>query len=155
MNYKNKKISLLALDFDGTLTDNRVLVLDNGHEAVFCNRSDGLGIEYIKKEGVAVIIISKEKNPVVGHRAEKLNVCCLQGIDDKVCALEDYCRENNICLDEVAYAGNDLNDIEVMKKVGIAIAVNDAEPEVKNVANIVLKKKGGEGIATEIYKLFW
>ena len=78
-----KKIKLLVLDFDGVMTDNRVLVTEDGKEAVFCNRSDGLGIEMLKKREIEVVVISKEKNKVVQARCQKLKIKFLQGIENK------------------------------------------------------------------------
>src|SRR6185369_656326 len=77
-------IKLLVLDFDGVMTDNRVLVSEHGQEAVFCDRGDGLGIGLVKQSGVQVLVISKEKNPVVAARCNKLGVECIQGCDNKL-----------------------------------------------------------------------
>lgn len=145
-----KDIALIVFDFDGVLTDNRVLVMDDGREAVFCNRADGLAFDMFRQERLPVIILSTERNPVVAARAKKLQVPCLQAIEDKAAALRDYCDKAAIALDRVAFVGNDLNDVEVMKLVGFPIAVADAHSAAKAVARKVLTTKGGDGVAREI-----
>ena len=144
------KVDLFAFDFDGVLTDNRVLIMENGLEAVLCNRSDGLAFEMIRDAGLAAVIISTERNGVVSKRAEKLNLPVLQAIADKKRALEDYCKALNIGLKRTAFVGNDVNDLSVMQIVGYPIAVADAHPLVKNVATIVLDTRGGDGVVREI-----
>lgn len=144
------KIALIVFDFDGVLTDNRVLVLQDGQEAVFCNRADGLAFDMFRRAKIPAIIMSTEKNPVVAARAAKLKVHCLQGLGDKASALRDYCRKEGIELDRVAFVGNDLNDLEAMKLVRYPLAVADAHSDTKAVAWLVLATKGGDGVAREI-----
>lgn len=144
------KVDLIAFDFDGVLTDNRVLVMENGLEAVLCNRSDGLAFDMLRAAAVQVIIISTERNSVVSKRAEKLQVPALQAISNKQRALQDYCRFARIDLARVAFVGNDVNDLPAMKIVGFPIAVGDAHPAVKEIASTVLTTRGGEGVAREI-----
>jgi N-acylneuraminate cytidylyltransferase len=145
-----KAIRLLALDFDGVLTDNRVLVAEDGREAVWCNRSDGLGLGLLKRKGIEVIVLSKEKNPVVAARCRKLGIECIQGCDDKLSELKQKAESRKLKGEEIAYVGNDVNDLECMKWVGCAIAVADAEPQVKAVARWVTAKCGGRGAVREI-----
>ncbi len=90
------RVRLLALDFDGVLTDNRVWVFDDGTEAVACNRSDGLGLERLRERGIEVIVISKETSPVVAARCRKLGVRCWQGADDKEGLLRDLAAREGI-----------------------------------------------------------
>jgi N-acylneuraminate cytidylyltransferase len=144
------RIKLLALDFDGVLTDNRVLVAEDGREAVWCNRSDGLGLGMLKRKGIDVIVLSKEKNPVVAARCRKLGIECIQGCDDKLSELKQKAESRKFKGEEIAYVGNDVNDLECMKWVGCAIAVADAEPQVKAVARWVTAKCGGRGAVREI-----
>jgi YrbI family 3-deoxy-D-manno-octulosonate 8-phosphate phosphatase len=147
------KVDLFAFDFDGVLTDNRVLVMENGLEAVLCNRSDGLAFDMMRYAGLAVLIVSTERNNVVSKRAEKLNLPVLQAITDKKRALEDYCTTAKIDLKRVAFVGNDVNDLSVMQIVGFPIAVADAHSLVKNVASVVLETRGGDGVAREIAEM--
>jgi YrbI family 3-deoxy-D-manno-octulosonate 8-phosphate phosphatase len=144
------KIALIVFDFDGVLTDNRVLVLQDGQEAVFCNRGDGLAFDMFRRAKIPAVIMSTEKNPVVAARAAKLKVPCLQGLGDKASALRHYCGKQGITLDRVAFVGNDLNDIEAMKLVRFPLAVADAHSDTKAVACMVLATRGGGGVAREI-----
>ena len=105
-----RKIRLIAFDFDGVFTDNMVYVLQDGSEAVRCNRSDGIGLQKLKKLGIETVIISTESNPVVSARAQKLKIRCFQNCEDKRKTLENVAREIGISLDEVAFVGNDIND---------------------------------------------
>ena len=141
---------LIVFDFDGVLTDNRVLVIENGLEAVFCNRADGLAFDMLRAANMPVMILSTEKNPVVAVRAAKLRAPLLQGIGDKRQALADHCRDAGIDLAQVVFVGNDVNDIAVMQAVGFPIAVADAHAAVKKIAWTVLSTKGGDGVAREL-----
>jgi N-acylneuraminate cytidylyltransferase len=148
-----KKIKALFLDFDGVLTDDRVLVDENGKEAVFCSRSDGFGIERLKEAGVYVAVISRESNPVVAVRCEKLQIDCLQAINDKLPAFREQLEKRKLSKEETAFVGNDITDIECIKEAGIGIAVNDANPLAAKEANFVTSKKGGRGAVREIAEL--
>jgi len=143
-------IKLLALDFDGVLTNNKVIVDENGKESVICNRSDSLGIDLLKKKGIDVVVISKESNIVVKARCDKLKIFCVQGIDDKISILKKEIKKRGLQSEEVCFIGNDVNDIECIKYVGLGVAVNDAFSDVKKAAKIVTKKNGGEGAVREI-----
>lgn len=146
----DSKIELIAFDFDGVLTDNRVLVFENGLEAVLCNRSDGLAFDMFRAVGIPTVIISTERNGVVSMRGAKLQTPVLQSIGDKQQALADYCRTGSIDLSRVVFVGNDVNDLPVMRLVGFPIAVADAHQSVKEIAWAVLTTKGGGGVAREI-----
>src|ERR1017187_6036448 len=97
---KSKKITpkLVVFDFDGVLTDNRVLVFDDGREAVLCSRADGLAFDLFRREGIPALILSTEKHPVVAARAKKLKVPCLHGVGDKKAVLQKYCRKKGVRL---------------------------------------------------------
>ncbi len=142
--------ALLVFDFDGVLTDNRVLVFSDGTEAVFCHRGDGLGFDMLRKAGVPTLILSKEKNRVVSARANKLKVPCLQGIEDKVTALRQYCAKRKIRLQDVWYVGNDLNDLGPMQIVGTPVSPRDAHPRIRKLSKIKLGSNGGYGAAREL-----
>lgn len=141
---------LIVYDFDGVMTDNRVLVLQDGNEAVLTNRADGWGIGQLKKAGFTQIILSTETNPVVSARAKKLGLEVLQGSGDKRSDLAAYCEARNIALDRVLYVGNDVNDLEAMKTVGFPVAPADAHAEVLAMAKYVTKARGGEGVVKEL-----
>ena len=148
-----KKIKVIVYDFDGVMTDNKVYVDQNGNEMVQVNRADGLGVAEIKKLGIKQIIISTEKNPVVSARALKLGIPCSQGIENKSLALIDYCKNNNIDLQNVAYVGNDINDKEVIKISGVTFCPSDSHESILNISNHVLKTKGGDGVIRELLDL--
>ncbi len=142
-------IDLICYDFDGVMTDNRALVLEDGTEGVYVNRGDGLAVAAIRKIGIPQVIISTEENPVVTVRAAKLKVPVLQGISDKLTALEDFVKKNGHSLKRVAYIGNDINDLEAMQSVGFPIAPADAHPSILDLAVIVTSARGGEGVVRE------
>ena len=144
------KIQLIVYDFDGVMTDNKLYVDQNGNEMVQVTRADGLGVAEIKKLGIKQIIISTEKNPVVSARADKLDISCLQGIENKKTALMDYCKKNNIDLRNVAYVGNDINDEEAMEIVGTALCPADAHESIKEISDKIMKTKGGDGVIREL-----
>jgi len=147
------KPDLLVYDFDGVMTDNRVLILQDGTEAVFVNRSDGWGIGQLRKAGIRQIILSTEVNPVVSVRAKKLHIEALQGRDDKAQDLSNYCQSKGIDLAKVLYVGNDVNDLDAMRMVGYPVAPADAHPEVLAIAKHVTQARGGEGVIKEISEI--
>lgn len=146
-------IDLIVYDFDGVMTDNRVLTLQDGTEAVFANRADGLAINMIKEMGIPQIILSTEENAVVAARARKIGIPAIHGVGDKLKALHAYCAEQQIDLKKVLYVGNDINDLEAMKSVGLAVAPADAHPDIKRIVKINLSKPGGAGVIRELYDL--
>ena len=147
-------IKAIAFDFDGVFTDNRVYVTQTGEEAVACDRSDGMGISMLRKAGIPLIIISTEKNPVVSVRAAKLNIDVLQGIENKLPVLNQWAAENQLSIGQVAFIGNDINDVDCLNAAGVGIAVADAYPVAVDAADFVLTKKGGEGAVREIADLW-
>ena len=142
---------LIVYDFDGVMTDNKVYVDQHGNEMVQVSRADGLGIEEIRKLGLQQIILSTETNPVVAARAKKLDLFCIQGVNNKAQALVDYCENHQIELSDVAYVGNDINDLEVMKLVGTTFCPSDAHVSIKDISQCILDSKGGEGVSREIF----
>ena len=151
MNFFGKNISLIIYDFDGVMTDNRALIFENGDEAVFINRSDGLAIQKIKELNVDQIIISSEKKSIVKKRAEKLGIIAFNSVEDKVEELIKYVNEKNIKINECAFLGNDLNDLPLMEKVALKIAPIDAAKEILEIADYVINVKGGHGVIRELY----
>jgi YrbI family 3-deoxy-D-manno-octulosonate 8-phosphate phosphatase len=143
-------LDALVLDFDGTLTDDRVMVDQDGREAVTVHRGDGLGIAALRRAGLPVLILSTEANPVVAARARKLDVPALHGIADKGAALAQWCAEQRIDLRRTAYVGNDVNDLPCFDLVGWPIAVADAHSSVRARARIVTAAPGGSGAVREV-----
>jgi YrbI family 3-deoxy-D-manno-octulosonate 8-phosphate phosphatase len=145
-----RNAALLALDFDGVLTDDRVIVHDDGHEAVVCSRSDGMGIALLRAAGLPMVILSSETNPVVTHRAAKLGVPVAQGLTDKLAALYAVCDEQGIAADRVIFVGNDVNDRGCLAAAGVAVVPADAHPMARRDADIVLRRAGGRGAVREL-----
>jgi len=149
------KIELIVLDFDGVLTDNRVWTDEHGRESVSANRSDSMRLGELRVAGIDVIILSSEPNPVVAARAKKMGVEAIHGIGihEKGTALTELLMERKIDPACVIYVGNDVNDLPCFVKVGWAVAVADAFPEVLRAADYVLSRAGGEGALRELCDL--
>ena len=147
-------IAAVVMDFDGVFTDNSVYVLEDGREAVRCNRGDGMGLTMLKEKGIQLFVLSKEANPVVRARCKKLGIEVQHNISDKLPALLQWAKSYRIALQDVIYIGNDINDLECMNAVGCSVAVGDAVPEVLNTASIVLKSNGGKGALRELAEMF-
>jgi YrbI family 3-deoxy-D-manno-octulosonate 8-phosphate phosphatase len=155
MKVDKKDVGLVIYDFDGVMTDNTAVVFQDGMEAVVVNRSDGLGVSRLKKMGVEQMILSTETNPVVQARAAKLGIVAVHACEDKGRKVREIAKEKSVSLDKIMYVGNDVNDLEAMKIVGLAIAPADACPEVLEVARYVTKAVGGRGVVREIaYSIF-
>jgi D-sedoheptulose 7-phosphate isomerase len=150
---KLAKIKLFALDFDGVLTDNRVLVSSDGTEQVVCSREDSLGIDLLQKSGVEVMVISKEKNQVVELRCQKLGIPCRSGIDNKYEALAEEAQKRNLQREQVCFVGNDAPDDECIKAAGVGVAVADSTESTQEAADYTTKKNGGKGAVREVAEL--
>ncbi len=145
-----RPVRLLVLDFDGVLTDNRVLTDEGGREAVWCSRSDGWGIARLREAGVEVVVLSTEENPVVAARCRKLGIPCVQGSRDKLAALRVLAADRSLEPGHVAYVGNDVNDLDCLGWAGLPLAVADAVPEVLARVRFVTARPGGRGAVREI-----
>ncbi len=149
-----RNIRLVVFDFDGVFTDNMVYVSEDGTETVRCCRGDGEGIRRLRSHDLELVVISAEINPVVSVRTRKLNIACIQGCGDKVEELQRLCRGKKISLDQVAYVGNDINDLGCLKLAGLPVVVSDAHPDVMPLARYVTEKPGGCGAVREFCDLF-
>jgi len=147
------QIKGIAFDFDGVFTDNRVYVMQNGDEAVLCDRSDGMGISMLRNADVPMVIISTERNPVVSVRGAKLKLEVLQGIDDKLPTLKNWAEGHGLTLGEIAFVGNDINDVECLEAVGLGVVVADAYPVATEAADMQLTRDGGRGAVRELSDL--
>lgn len=143
-------IDAVVLDFDGTQTDDRVLIDSDGREFVSVHRGDGLGIAALRRSGLAMLILSTEQNPVVAARARKLRIPVLHGIDRKDLALKQWCEEQGIAPERVLYVGNDVNDLSCFALVGWPVAVASAHDVVRGAARAVTTVPGGDGAIREI-----
>ncbi|WP_030872308.1 N-acylneuraminate cytidylyltransferase [Streptomyces sp. NRRL S-37] len=143
-------IDAVVLDFDGTQTDDRVLIDSDGREFVSVHRGDGLGIAALRRSGLRLLILSTEQNPVVAARARKLRLPVLHGIDRKDLALKQWCEEQGIAPERVLYVGNDVNDLPCFALVGWPVAVASAHDVVRGAARAVTTLPGGDGAIREI-----
>lgn len=150
---KQELPKIIFTDFDGCLTDDRVWLNQDGEEFVAANRKDGLAINQLKALGVRVVITSTETNKVVAARATKLGIEALQGLTDKVEAIENYISKNNLTWNDSWYIGNDVNDLGAIRKASFSICPSDAVRVVKNAVNLKLKTKGGYGVLSELVTL--
>ncbi|WP_454114167.1 cytidylyltransferase domain-containing protein [Microbacterium maritypicum] len=143
-------VRAVVTDFDGVHTDDTAIIDADGGERVRVSREDGMGVALLRRAGVPLLILSTEANPVVRARADKLRVPVLHGIDDKEKALRNWARDNEIPLADIAYLGNDVNDLPAMRIVGWPVAVANAHPLVLEEARVVLSRRGGEGAVREL-----
>jgi 3-deoxy-D-manno-octulosonate 8-phosphate phosphatase (KDO 8-P phosphatase) len=150
-----RRVRLAVFDFDGVFTDNRVWVNESGDELLAFSRSDGLGLRRLDEVGVRYLIVSTEPNPVVSARAVKLNAECVQGVDDKLAVVFERTDELGVALEETAYVGNDVNDADCLRAVGIPVVPADAWPEVRPLAKWVLTRPGGAGCVREFCDAVW
>jgi len=143
-------VRLVVFDFDGVFTDNTVYVSQDGTESVRCWRGDGLGTATLKQAGVDTVIVSTETNPVVSVRSRKLAMRCVQGCDDKLGAVRALAAEFGVGLEDVAFVGNDINDLACLEAVGLPIVVQDAHHDVLAAAAYRTTARGGRGAVREV-----
>ncbi|HAJ34024.1 MAG TPA: acylneuraminate cytidylyltransferase [Candidatus Atribacteria bacterium] len=145
-----RKTKLFAIDVDGVLTDGGMFYSKEGEVLKKFNTRDGMGIELLRKNNIIPVIITKEDSEIVLRRAEKLKIKEVYiGIKDKLNIIEKLKEKYNLEYENIAYIGDDVNDLPVLKKVGLSFAPNDAISEIKQIVNHVTLKKGGEGALRE------
>jgi len=143
-------IKMIIMDVDGTLTDGSLFVLPDGEEVKSYNVKDGLGILLAQLAGIKTAIITGKTSKSLEMRAKKLRIDELhQGILDKKTALEVILKKYRLTAAEVAYIGDDLGDLEVIRSVGLAAAVADAHPVVKKQCHFICRQRGGRGAVRE------
>lgn len=151
MNKDLSKIKLVVLDVDGTLTDGGVYIDSNGVETKKFNIKDGAGIVLAEKAGIEFMILTGRKSYCVEKRAEELKIKYVyQGIMDKLSYLKNYLHENNIAPEEVAYMGDDVNDLECMSYVGFTACPADAVMKVREVVDFISQFNGGYGAVRDL-----
>ncbi|MCU0804975.1 MAG: phenylphosphate carboxylase subunit delta [Burkholderiales bacterium] len=147
---KAKDVKLVILDVDGVMTDGRIVIDDNGLEQRNFDIKDGLGVVALQMCGVEVAIITSKKSGSVRHRAEELKIKRFhEGVRKKTEPYEQMLAEMGITDAQVAYVGDDLVDLSMMKRVGVPIAVADAVDEVREAATYVTIARGGHGAVRE------
>jgi YrbI family 3-deoxy-D-manno-octulosonate 8-phosphate phosphatase len=144
------RVRLLGIDFDGVMTDNSVYVFEDGREAVRCSRLEGYGLRRAAATGVHCFILSTEANPVVTARARKLKIDCQQDIPDKVEAFGSMLKQRGLSMEEAAFIGNDVNDLELLKLVGLPVIVADAHEDLDGLGCFRTRRKGGDGAVREL-----
>lgn len=149
-----RKIKLLVLDVDGVLTDAGMYYGSRGEELKKFNTRDGMGIALIRDVGIPTAIVTSESSEIVQRRAEKLRIEDVYlETKDKSIALDELLEKYGLTADQVAFIGDDLNDLPVLKRVGLAVTVADGAPANKELAHYVTEKKGGEGAVRELCDL--
>lgn len=149
-----QQIRLFATDVDGVLTDAGMYYSESGDEWKKFNTRDGMGIKLLQKAGLITAIVTQERTRLVARRAEKLAIPELhQGVMDKLSVIRDMATRHGLSLQQVAYIGDDVNDIEALKAVGLSAAPADGLPQVLEVVDYVCGKKGGEGAVRELAEL--
>ena len=146
-----KKIKLLAFDVDGVMTDGSVTYDENGIEYKTFNVKDGHGLVRAEKSGFITAIITARNNGTVTHRAKNLNITeVYQGQQYKLDALNEIIKKYNLDYENVAYMGDDLPDMCILEKVGLACCPKDAVKEVKAICNFKSSADGGRGAVREL-----
>ena len=145
-----QKIKLLALDVDGVLTDGSIYISPAGEVFKGFNAKDGMGISCALRSGLQIAVITGRQSPIVERRCEELGITLLQqGVKDKRLALQQRAQELGLVREEIAYMGDDLNDIPAFKASGLNLVPADAAMEVLTVADIITKASGGRGAVRE------
>ena len=148
---KAKKVKLLILDVDGVLTDGKLLFDGQGREYKSFHARDGHGIKLLRQTGVEVAVISGRKSNSVALRMKDLGIeYVYQGQEDKVMAFNEIIRSLSIQAEEAAHVGDDLLDLPIMRRVGLSVAVNDANFAVKKYADWCTSLSGGQGAVREV-----
>jgi YrbI family 3-deoxy-D-manno-octulosonate 8-phosphate phosphatase len=149
-----QEIRLFATDVDGVLTDAGMYYSESGDEWKKFNTRDGMGIKLLQKAGLITAIVTQERTRLVARRAEKLAIPELhQGVMDKLSVIREMVARHGISLQQVAYIGDDVNDIEALQAVGFSAAPADGLPQVLKVVDYVCQQKGGEGAVRELAEM--
>lgn len=149
-----QKIRILATDVDGVLTDAGMYYSESGDEWKKFNTRDGMGIKLLQKAGFVTAIVTQERTKLVARRAEKLAIPELhQGVMDKLSLLRELVARHGLSLSQVAYIGDDVNDLEALQAVGFSAAPADGMPGIRAAVDYVCDKKGGEGCVRELAEL--
>jgi 3-deoxy-D-manno-octulosonate 8-phosphate phosphatase (KDO 8-P phosphatase) len=147
-------VKLLLMDCDGVLTDGRIWILESGEDQKAFNTRDGLGLNLLHRAGLRSGIISGRRSSAVESRAAALGITFVrQGCERKVRAFEEILTEAEVKCSEVAFIGDDLNDVPLMLRSELAVAVADASEEAKHHAHLVTKASGGSGAVRETVEL--
>jgi len=150
---KFQNVQLVATDVDGVLTDGSMYYSDKGEELKKFHTRDGMAVELLRKQKLPTILITKEKSKIASIRATKIKAKIYSGIQKKESLVPKLCKQFNVKPENIAYIGDDINDYNIMKLVGLAIAPSDAVTAIKEIAHYTCNAKGGKGVLRETAEL--
>jgi len=151
---KIRNVKVLILDVDGVLTDGLIIIGDDGQETKGFHVRDGHGLKMIRRAGVEVMLLTGRKSRVVEHRARELGVeRVYQGALDKLAVFEEILRTGNLTAGQVAYMGDDIVDLPVLKRAGFSVTVSDAHEDVLKIVDLVTQNAGGRGAVREVCEI--
>ena len=146
-----ERIRLFATDVDGVLTDGGMYYTESGDELKKFNTRDGMGIKLLQRAGLITALITQEETKLVARRGERLAIPEIhQRVFDKLSRLRDIAARYQIALDDVAYMGDDINDLETLQAVGFSATPADGMPPIKKAVHYICRLKGGEGAVREV-----
>ncbi|HXC67193.1 MAG TPA: HAD hydrolase family protein [Nitrospiraceae bacterium] len=149
-----QQIRLFATDVDGVLTDAGMYYSETGDEWKKFNTRDGMGIKLLQRVGIITAIVTQERTKLVARRAERLAIPELhQGVMDKLSCVREMAARHGLTLSQVAYIGDDINDLETLKAVGFSASPADGLPAIVAAVDYICRKKGGEGAVREIIEM--
>jgi len=148
------KIKIVLTDVDGVLTDGGMYYTENGDTMKKFHARDGMGVSLLKKRNIPTIIVTKEKNDIIKQWAKKMPITELyDGVQDKKSILKVICKNYSVTMEQIAYIGDDINDIELLKEVGFSLCPSDAIEQVTSVCDYVCSKVGGNAAFRELSDL--
>ena len=151
---KPRNVKILLTDVDGVLTDGGMYYNSKGDFMKKFHARDGMGVTLLRKKGIPTIIVTKEKTAIVRKWASKMKVAeIFDGIQNKEQIIDVICKKYKVVTDQIGYIGDDVNDIELLKKVGFSATPKDGINKVQKIVDYVCKKNGGEGAFREIADL--
>ena len=151
---KIKKIKLIATDVDGVLTDGGMYYSSKGDILKKFQAIDGMAVSILKRNIIPTVIITKEKNQIVKRWSTKMNIDKLfDGIKNKEKIIPKLCKLYSLSENNIAYIGDDVNDLEILKRIGFSVTPKDGNLEVKKIVDYTCKNRGGEGVLREICDL--
>ena len=150
----SKNIKLVITDVDGVLTDGGMYYSNSGESFKKFNARDGMGVEMLLNHGIKTVFITRENSRITKQRGKKVNAAkVILGIKNKETELEKICKNFRVKPENVAYIGDDINDIKIMKKVGFSATPYNGVLEVQKISSYICKSKGGEGAFREFAEL--
>jgi len=148
-----KKIKLLILDVDGVLTDSRIIYDNLGNQFKCFNVQDGFGVTLLYRAGIKSVIITAKKSKVVKRRAHDMHVAAVYSDHEKLKIYRNVLKRFRIKNEEVCFIGDDIIDLPIIKRAGLAVAPPNAAEEVKKSAHYITRKQGGRGAVREVVEL--